>query len=141
MIVRALDVNGDWTFGKGKNNYLSANAAIGQKIQCRLLMWLGDCYFALNQNIDWWTILGSKDQLSANLAINAVIVNTPGVTGIVQSLALLDAKRNFHLQYEVTTIYTGVIAPSSGSTVQGNILLDQAGNVITDQSGNPITTN
>lgn len=45
MIVRALDINGDWTFGQGKGNYLTNQAAIAQNVQTRLLSFLGDCFF------------------------------------------------------------------------------------------------
>ncbi len=36
MRVRALDVNGDFTYGKGQNDYLTGNAAVGQSIKTRL---------------------------------------------------------------------------------------------------------
>ena len=51
MKVRALDESGDWTFGKGENNYYSANDAIAQNIKTRLYSFLGDCFFDLSANI------------------------------------------------------------------------------------------
>lgn len=109
MIVRALDGNGDWTFGKGKNNYLSGKAATAQNIQTRLSSFLGDCFFDINAGIDWFTFLGSKDALGLKLAINATILNTQDVTGIQEVLAEIDPDtRAFTVQYQVQTVYGNV---------------------------------
>lgn len=124
MIVRALTSLGDWTFGAGKNNYLSENAAVAQSIGTRLASWLGDCFFATNAGIDWFTFLGgSKNQLALELAINAVILNTQSdgvnvVTGIVSSnFNLNDSTRQFSVTYSVGTIFgpvNGVVTQSLG---------------------------
>lgn len=109
MRVRALDGNGDFTYGKGRNNYLKDNAAIAQNIDTRLSSFLGDCFFDLGAGIDWFTFLGSKDQAGLNLAISTVILNTDGVTGILQLRTELDpATRDFSIQYDVLTTYSSV---------------------------------
>jgi len=41
MIIRSLDINKDWTFGIGKNNYLTSHKAIVQNIETRLLSFFG----------------------------------------------------------------------------------------------------
>lgn len=107
MIVRALDVTGDWIFGTGKSSYLSKNNAVAQEIQCRLKSFVGDCFFDLNNYMDWFNLLGTKNQVGLNLAITSVILNTPGVTGIKQLLLKLDHQtRVFSVQYQVQTIYS-----------------------------------
>lgn len=103
MSVRALDANHDWTFGSGKNNYLSGIPAIIQTIDCRLLEFLGDCCFNLGAGIDWWNFLGSKDEIPLRLAISAVILNTPQVTGLLQLSTSLSPKRVFSAAYKVQT--------------------------------------
>jgi hypothetical protein len=110
MIVRAIDLDGDWEFGKGKNDYKSANKAIEQEIRTRLLCFLGDCFFDVGAGIDWFTFLGgSKSTIAVNLAVSTVILNTPGVTGILQLAAILNSvTRILTLQYAVTTIYSSV---------------------------------
>lgn len=109
MIVRAIDLNGDWEFGKGQNDYKSANAAIAQSIKTRLQSFLGDCFFDTGAGLDWFTFLGGKDQLSLNLSISAVILNSEGVTGISQLFVLLnDNTRVFTVQYKAQTIYSSV---------------------------------
>lgn len=109
MIIRALDGNGDWTYGKGRNNYYSGNSAVAENIQTRLASFLGDCFFDTAAGIDWFNLLGGKDQLALNLAISAVILNTPNVTGILQlSVNLSRGTRAVTIQYNVQTTYSQV---------------------------------
>lgn len=106
MRVRALDENHDWTFGKGKNDYLIDIDAVVQDINTRLLSFLGDCFFATNQGIDWWKLLGGKDKKALTSAISSTILNTAGVNGLVELNVVLDNTRNIFIQYQVTTVYS-----------------------------------
>jgi hypothetical protein len=106
MRVRALDATHDWTFGKGVNDYKRDLAAVIQNINTRLNSYLGDCFFDLGAGIDWFNFIGSKDQLGLNLAISAIILNTPEVTGLMQMSLTLNAARNFEVQYVVQTTYS-----------------------------------
>lgn len=116
MIVRALDSSGDWTFGSGIQNYRVLNDAIGQSIRTRFLSWLGDCFFAVSDGIDWANLLGKNNELSINLAVNASLLNLSGpvngistilVTGITQlSFTVNPETREFTVQYSVSTIYS-----------------------------------
>lgn len=106
MRVRALNQNHDWTFGKGQNDYLRSNAAIAQNINTRLSSFLGNCFFDLGAGIDWFNLLGAKDQTALNLAISSVILNTTEVTGILQLSVGLNAARDFTVQYRVQTVYS-----------------------------------
>lgn len=105
-IVRKVDDNNDWTFGKGKNDYVKNNAEVEQSIRTRLGMFLGDCFFDQGAGIDWFSNLGSKNQLPLNLYISSIILNTPNVTGILQLSAVLTADRKFTVQYKVQTTYS-----------------------------------
>ncbi len=142
-MVRALDANGDWTWGRGKNDYLQRNAAIEQNIQTRLLSFLGDCYFKINDGIDWFTFMGSKgsqNQVALNLAINATILNTEGVVDLVQVSLNIDSARKITISYTVTTIYTGVLGPTATVSGVADFIITEGGSVITTEDGNPITT-
>lgn len=111
MIVRQITQSGDWTYGAGRNNYLSANAAVAQTIACRLMSFLGDCFFATDAGIDWWNLLGGKNELALQLAINAVILNTENVTGIVTLNVALDHEtRAFSISYTASTSFGNVSA-------------------------------
>ncbi len=119
MRVRALEaITRDWLFGKGQNDYLTANAAIVQNIDTRLNSFLGDCFFDLGAGIDWFNLLGGKDRITLNLSISAVILNTQDVTGILQLSSNLSASRIFTVQYRVQTTY---------STAAGLFQFDQNG--------------
>lgn len=106
MIFRNLDLNHDWTFGKGKNNFTIENRAIGLNVKTRILSWIGDCFFAQTEGIDWVNRLGSRNQqgiLEADL--KNLILQSEGVTGIVSFTSELTA-RAFSASYTITTIYS-----------------------------------
>ncbi len=106
MIFRTLTPNGDFSFGKGRNNYASKNDAIGLNIRTRLYSWVNDCFFDLKAGIDWTNRLGSKNQralLEADL--RRIILLSYGVTGIVSMDTELNG-RDFKAQFSVNTIYS-----------------------------------
>lgn len=136
MIVRAIDTEGDWLFGKGRNDYKSKNDAIIQSIGTRLRSFLGDCFFATGEGIDWFNLLGSKNQLQLELAVRAVILNTSGVTGFVSSSVNLDrATRAITIQYTVNTIYSGQINIGDTSSISSFILTEDGDVLITEDGG------
>lgn len=137
MIVRAIDDNNDWTYGKGLEDYRTNNEAVAQSIKTRLQSFFGDCFFANQEGIDWFNLLGSKSQLPLNLAINATILNTDNVTGIVETSISLSPSRDLLITYIATTSF-GVVS-STVILATSNRLLTQSGDILTDQSGNPIT--
>ncbi len=142
MIVRALNVLNDWTYGKGKNNYLKNSKAVAQNIQTRLSSFLGDCYFNIGFGIDWFNLLGSKNLLGLKLAIASTILNTRGVTGIVELSIELDQNRRLSIRYSVNTVYTGITRPNGEviAPVTGNFLLTENGDILTTESGDPLVT-
>lgn len=118
-LVRALDLNGDWLFGQGLSDYISYNQAIAQNINTRLSSFLGNCFFDLGAGIDWFNLLGAKDQTALNLAISTTILNTAQVTGILQLSINLSTNRNLTVTYQVQTVYSSAsssftFAPSIG---------------------------
>ena len=109
MIVRALDVNHDWTFGKGKNNYLRNQRAVSQNIDTRLLSFLGNCFFKVDAGIDWFNLLGAKSEISINLAVSTTILSTLYVTGIIQKNIIFNVRlRSLFISYSVDTSFGAV---------------------------------
>jgi hypothetical protein len=104
MIFRNLMPNGDWTFGKGVNNYLSGDAAIGLNIETRLLSWLNDCFFDTKAGVDWLNRLGQKNQANI-LALDCrrIILTSPGVTGLL-NFDIVQNGREFTVTYNITTV-------------------------------------
>lgn len=134
-IVRAIDADNDWTFGAGANNYKTGLDALAQNLKTRLQSFLGDCFFDLQAGIDWFNLLGAKDQTKLLLDISAVILNTDNVNTLVQLSANLDSSRKLTVTYSVTTN----IAPPT-ITVGGGIdlLLTEGGNVLVSEGGDSL---
>ncbi len=106
-MIRALTSTGDWTFGAGINNYATGNAEVAINIQTRLLSFLGDCFFDTGAGIDWFNLLGSKNQVALQLAVAAVILNTANVTGGLQlSVTYNELTRALSIVYQVQTTYS-----------------------------------
>ena len=135
MIVRALSPDHDWTFGKGRNDYLRGQRAVAQCIDTRVLSFLSDCFFDVNAGIDWFNLLGQKDQLALRLALSTVILNTPDVNGIVEVSALLGQDRDMLIEYRVTTVYSGVNGTPDILSGSVRLLLDENGDFITTENG------
>lgn len=106
MTFRNLDSNHDWTFGSGRSNYVDKNQEIALNLQTRILSFLGDCFFAINEGIDWFNLLDYRYQPRLELAVQEVIKNTPGVTAINSVDALIGANRKMTISYNIDTIYT-----------------------------------
>ena len=105
MITRAIDSSHDFTFGNGKENYLSEQNALGQNIDTRVLSFVNDCFFAPTDGIDWFTYLGSKNQAGLKNAIAKIILNTTGVYSLDELSFTLSENRELLVQYQVTTIW------------------------------------
>lgn len=112
MTVRAIDANNDWTFGKGRNNYRSGIAEVNQNIKTRLQSFVGDCFFAKNDGLDWWGLLGTKQILKMKLQISSTILQTENVEQIFEVTFDVDAQRGLLVQYNVLTSY-GVLSGES----------------------------
>lgn len=133
MIVRSIDNNNDWLFGRSKQDYKRDRDAVAQRIKTRLQSFLGDCFFDLEAGIDWFNLLGSKEVVRLTLNIQAIILNTPNVIRLNQIDFDLSATRELNLQYEVLTIY-GVVTQEDFLQVQ--TFVDQGfGNLITQGNG------
>lgn len=106
MIFRNLDADGDWTFGRGKNDFLREQDAIGLNIKTRIMSWLNDCFFAMNEGIDWATRIGSKNQkdlLDADL--KRVILSSENVTGLL-SFESSVLNRKYTADFSVETVFS-----------------------------------
>jgi hypothetical protein len=107
MITRSLDSSHDWTFGKGRQNYLRADLAIAQSIRTRLMSFLGDCVFDRDAGIDWWRFMGGKERQALMAQVRSIILNTGGVLRIPElDVFFTPATRGIQIRYEIDTIHT-----------------------------------
>ena len=96
----------DWEFGNGLGSYVTEQQEIGLNIKTRVMSFLGDCFFATNEGIDWWNLLDYRYQDRLENAVQDVIKNTPGVTAINSVDILIGANRQIRIKYDIQTIYS-----------------------------------
>lgn len=107
MIVSALDKNNDWTFGRGRNNYITGGAAIAQKVKCRIRSFKNDNPLNMDDNIDWMYLLSEKNTEREILReIERVTLATDGVMRIIDLSMNVD-KRNRHqaIELRIETVF------------------------------------
>lgn len=107
MRVRAVDINNDWTFGRGFQDYKSSDRAIAQNVKTRVQSFYRDCFFDMEAGIDWFNLLGYGTQEFLYMSIQETVINTEGVTGINSVNIDYDREnRTFTIKYDIQTIYS-----------------------------------
>jgi hypothetical protein len=96
----------DWQFGAGLGSYVTEEQEIAINLKTRIMSFLGDCFFATNEGIDWWNLLDYRYQDRLENAVQEVIKDTPGVTAINSVDVIVRANRKIRLQYDIQTIYS-----------------------------------
>lgn len=107
MSVRAVDTNNDWVFGTGLQSYVLKELEIAQMIKTRVLSFLGDCFFAVREGIDWFNLLekGTQNEEMLKKSIGLTILNTKGVIAL-NSVDLTKAGRTIIINYDIKTIFS-----------------------------------
>lgn len=105
MTFRNLDSNHDWTFGAGKNNYVTATKEVAINVKTRILSFWNDCFFDMDTGIDYWNLLERNKQTQLENAVQQTILQTPGVSSIQEVNVYLNSNRQLSLQYSIKTIY------------------------------------
>lgn len=107
MSVRAIDSNHDWVFGTSLQSYVLNEFEIAQMVKTRVLSFLGDCFFAINEGIDWFNLLekGSENEAMLKKSIGLTILKTKGVVAL-NSVDLTKAGRKVIINYDIRTIYS-----------------------------------
>jgi len=108
MRYRVLDANGDYTWGQNGANFLvNSAAAVAQAILTRLRLIQGEWFLDQTAGTPYDTdILGAGTESTRDLAVQTVILDTQGVTGIADYASYLDPKtRAFTVAATVNTQY------------------------------------
>ena len=106
MMFRTLDADGDWTFGKGISGFLTDRDAMIANLKTRTKQWKGECFFALEEGVDWNNYLdvGTKDLLDSDLM--RVWMQSDGVIRIDSYTSTLDTtSRQLTVTASLFTIY------------------------------------
>lgn len=111
---RAIDASNDWAFGSGVQSYLTGEAAIEADIKTALLVFLGECFFALKAGVDWWNLTGGKNpaaQAGIILQCRTVILGINGVVS-VNSVTPTLVGRVLTIAYSVNTVFSKNVSGS-----------------------------
>lgn len=107
MKIRNVTAANDWLFGKGLQDYLTAQAAIALNIKTYLNLWVGNAFWSLQAGVNWRQYLDKNQEQQLLASLQTAILNRFGVTGINLLSARFDrATRQITVAYDVQTIYT-----------------------------------
>ena len=109
MAFRNLDSNHDWCYGQGLGSYVNNSQEIALNAQTRVLSFLGDCFFATNEGINWWYLLDYNKQEELENAVSATIAATPGIEKIESVEVILGSNRSITLNYTAYDVFSTAI--------------------------------
>lgn len=118
MRVSRLDTNGDWTFGKGRANYVADSEAIRQNVVTRLRSFKNDWFYDIDANIDWFNILGNRSNRKIiENEVRRVTLETEGVLTIDSYELVSVTKREATIILKFTTIFDDKIKVETGISI------------------------
>ena len=110
---RSLDADLDWTWGAGRQNYATLENAINLDIATALKVFLGEIFWATNVGVDWWNLLGGKNETAIILQTRSTIIAREGVQRITSLVPTLNRRtRNLNLTYAIDTKYSRALQGS-----------------------------
>lgn len=106
MRYRALDANGDYSFGSNDAEFLvNSPEAVAQAVKTRFELMTGEWFLDLTEGTPYkGQILGEGTQALYDQAIQERILGTEGVTGIADYSSSL-AGRNLTVSASISTVY------------------------------------
>ena len=112
MIYRKLDNGGDYSFGRGKQDFVSGVNAVAQSIKTRLLLLVGEWWEDQAEGTPMFQsilgIPGSPENIeSADLIIKERILGTPNVTEITAYSSTYE-NRHLDIKYTVNTSFGAI---------------------------------
>lgn len=123
MILSALDDDKDWTFGRGRSNYITGGRAIAQKVMCRIQSFKNDNPLNMDDNIDWLYLLSEKNTEQQILReIERVVLATDGVMRIIElSMTVNKTTRKQAIELRMQTAFDEqtLLFPVSGAQKDG----------------------
>lgn len=109
-IARALNNNGDWTFGRGKSSYLKNDSSVKQNLETRLLEYKDDWFNNEDKGIDYNYYLSSKGtREDLENAIRFTILETEDVVEITSFYTEFQG-RQLTIVFEAKTIYNTILS-------------------------------
>lgn len=113
MKTRTVDSNWDWRFGKGLNDYAHGSLNVAYAVKMKILSWYKDCFFAMEDGVDWKNILGNKNSKEeADISIKDIVQTEPEITELVYFDSTVE-DRKYSCTIKFKTVY--------GETIEVNI--------------------
>lgn len=111
MRYRALDRDGDYTFGQSQGNFLKDSPeCVAQAVLTRLRLWTREWFLNLDDGTPYSDqVLGTGTKALYDVAIRNRILQTPNVTDIVSYSSALGDKRSLSVTARINTAF-GVTA-------------------------------
>lgn len=118
MKVRRIDADGDWTFGQGLANYITKAPMVRQNVVTRIKSFKFDWFLDVDAEIDWFNILGSKNNEKIILTeIERVTLATEGVRTIDRLRINSITKRDASIELIFTTIHDETFTEQIGIAI------------------------
>ncbi|BDH45768.1 hypothetical protein TUM12370_18120 [Salmonella enterica subsp. enterica serovar Choleraesuis] len=108
MRYRRENADGDYTFGQGDETWLiNSPETVAQAVKTRFELWYGQWFLDLTDGTPWiQSVLGKQRPEIYNLAIRRRILDTQGVSGILEFTTTTDtASRRITFTATIETIY------------------------------------
>lgn len=115
MIIRRVNGENDWQFGKGLSSYARDEQAIEQNILTRLQEWIGDCFWAKRAGIDWRARLDVGQDGNLIEEIRACILRSFGAVGVGNVVLTRDGQRRVTVVYAVETLFGETFTATVGA--------------------------
>lgn len=106
MRIRNVDINGDWVYGKGKNDYKKDLEGLKVDLQTRLKEWKYDCFFNEESGIDYKNFLDIGTQIFLDNDVKRVTLQTDGILRINSFESTIDRDtREYYGEMNISTYY------------------------------------
>lgn len=110
MKFRRLNKNNDWTFGNGVYNYADSDEAILLNCKTRLMSFKQDWFLDTSANIDWFNILGQKNnEYIIYNEVERVCLNSVGVVKVVSINIVKSDNRSASIEVVLNTIFSELV--------------------------------
>jgi hypothetical protein len=90
--------------------YIDQPEAVAQSVLTRLNLWQGQWFYDVTLGMPWqWQVLGTGTQNTRDAVIRANVIQTPGVSGIVEYYSVMNKDtRTFAVAMTINTIFGAV---------------------------------
>lgn len=107
MRVSGLTAGGDWTFGRGKSNYLQKSAAVRQNLLTRLRSFKNDYFADIDAGGDWFAIFGTRgNDLAVKREVERITLQTTGIRAITSlNVTKQDRTRTVTIELSYVDLY------------------------------------